>query len=310
MTTIATPRRRILPFRFDLGRHRGVLVAFLVFAGIVICLDLITEGPLSYFEFSYLSNGGTALALLSMGQTLVILTGGFDLSCGAVLSLVNALLATHMGASPGSQALWAGIGLLVGAGIGGVNGLLVAYLRLQPVVVTLATMFITQGAAILILPKPGGRIGQELSTFLTMDAIPNLLPAPVVVLAVALLVWGLVKRSRLGTAIYAVGSDAEAARGNGVRVPRTIFLTYLLAGLYYGAAGVFVGATTGSGDPLVGRPMLMQTFAAVVLGGTLLGGGRGGLLGTVFGAFTLMITVNILLVLNISAYMRPSPRPS
>ena len=292
----------MLPSRRDLGRHSGVLIAIGVFALIVVTLDLITPGPLSYFEFSYLSSGGTTLALLAMGQTLVILTRGFDLSCAATLSLVNALLATQMGDSVESQILWSLIGLAVGVGIGTINGLLVTFLRLQPVVVTLAMMFIVQGFAILLLPKPGGRIGQELSAFLTYDAIPGVLPAPVVVIGVALLIWALVKRSRLGTGIYAVGSDIEAARANGIPVRRTLLLSYMLAGLFFGAAGVFVGATTGSGDALVGRPMLMQTFAAVVLGGTVLGGGRGGLLGTVFGAFTLMIVVNILLVLNFSAY--------
>jgi ribose transport system permease protein len=292
----------LLPGRADLSRNSGVLIAIGVFAAIVITLDLITPGPLSYFEFSYLSSGGTALALLAMGQTLVILSRGFDLSCGATLSLVNALLATQMGPSIESQMLWAVIGLGVGVAVGAVNGILVTYLRLQPVVVTLAMMFILQGIAILLLPKPGGRIGQELSAFLTYDAIPEVLPAPVVVIGLAILLWLAIKRSRLGTGIYAVGSDIEAARANGIRVRRTLLSTYMLAGLYFGAAGVFVGATTGSGDALVGRPMLMQTFAAVVLGGTALSGGRGGLVGTVFGAFTLMIVVNILLVLNFSAY--------
>ena len=95
----------LLPGRADLSRNSGVLIAIGVFAAIVITLDLITPGPLSYFEFSYLSTGGTALALLAMGQTLVILSRGFDLSCGATLSLVNALLATQMGSSVESQAL-------------------------------------------------------------------------------------------------------------------------------------------------------------------------------------------------------------
>lgn len=298
----AAETRPPLPFRLDLGRHRGLIVASTVFVLILVGLQLVSATSLGYFELSYLSSGGATLALLAMGQTLVVLAGGFDLSCGATLSLVNALMATQMGESVESQVLWTFIGLGAGVAVGAVNGFFVAYMRLQSVVVTLATMFIVQGLAILLLPKPGGRIGAELSTFLTYDAIPNVLPAPVVVLVGALLLWGVIKRSRFGTAIYAVGSDAEAARANGVSARRTVFKTYLLAGLYYGAAGVFVGATTGSGDALVGRPMLMQTFAAVVLGGTLLGGGRGGLLGTVFGAFTLMITVNILLVLNVSAF--------
>ncbi|MSP82479.1 MAG: ABC transporter permease [Alphaproteobacteria bacterium] len=294
--------RRALPFRLDIGRHRGLIIAASVFILIILGLQLVSETSLGYFELSYLSSGGTTLALLAMGQTLVILTGGFDLSCGATLSLVNSVLAANMGESIGSQILWSIIGLGIGVAVGAVNGFFVAFMRLQSVVVTLATMFIIQGLAILVLPKPGGRIGSELSTFLTYDAIPNVLPAPVIVLGVALLVWGLVKRTRFGTTLYAVGSDQEAARANGVAVRWVVFKTYLFAGLYYGAAGVFVGATTGSGDALVGKPMLMSTFAAVVLGGTLLGGGRGGLVGTVFGCFTLMITVNILLVLNVSAF--------
>ncbi|MBX5455176.1 MAG: ABC transporter permease, partial [Acidobacteriia bacterium] len=150
--------------------------------------------------------------------------------------------------------------------------------------------------------KPGGSIPQDFVSFFTGNAIPNVLPAPVVMLAVAALVWFLAKNTRFGIGLYAIGSDMEAARGAGIAVRRVQFLAYVLAGLFYGAAGVFVSAQTGSGDPLVGRPMLLQTFAAVVVGGTALGGGRGGAIGSIVGAYTLMIVVNILLVLNVSAY--------
>ena len=103
-------------------------------------------------------------------------------------------------------------------------------------------------------------------------------------------------------ALYAVGSDAESARAAGLRVDATRFLAYVMAGGLYGLAGVFLSAQTGSGDPLVGNPLLLSLFAAVVVGGTRLGGGRGGPMGSVFGAYILMIVVNILLVLNVSAY--------
>ena len=103
-------------------------------------------------------------------------------------------------------------------------------------------------------------------------------------------------------ALFAVGSDAESARAAGLRVDATRFLAYVMAGGLYGLAGVFLSAQTGSGDPLVGNPLLLSLFAAVVVGGTRLGGGRGGPMGSVFGAYILMIVVNILLVLNVSAY--------
>jgi ribose transport system permease protein len=169
-------------------------------------------------------------------------------------------------------------------------------------VVTLSTMFIIQGITLLIMDKPGGQIPQGFIGFLNGTAIPDLLPAPIVVLIVALLIWGLLKGSRFGTALYAIGSDRDAAAASGIRVVLTNFMTYVLAGCFYGGAGAFISAQTGSADPLVGAPLLLEVFAAVVVGGTALGGGRGGCLGSVIGAYILMIVVNILLVLNVSAY--------
>ena len=288
--------------RLGLGRNRGLFVAIGVFASIIIGLDLFTPGPFSYFEFSYISSGGTTLALLAMGEAVVVLSGGFDLSAAAVISLVNSILATNMEDSAGSQVLWSVLALLIGAAVGAVNGFFVAFLRLQSIVVTLATMFIIQGVTLLVLARPGGAIPDSLTSFFTGDAIPNVLPAPMIVLGVALLAWMVVKKSRLGTAIYAIGSDIEAARASGVPVTWVTFFTYVLAGAYYGAAGLFISAQTGSGDPLVGKPMLLPIFAAVVVGGTMLGGGRGGCLGPVFGAFILMLLVNVLFVLDVSPF--------
>ena len=302
MTSATVPPSWRFARRLGLGRNRGLFVAIGVFASIIIGLDLFTPGPFSYFEFSYISSGGTTLALLAMGEAVVVLSGGFDLSAAAVISLVNAILATNMEDSAGSQVLWSVLALLIGAAVGAVNGFFVAFLRLQSIVVTLATMFIIQGVTLLVLARPGGAIPDSLTSFFTGDAIPNVLPAPMIVLGVALLAWMLVKKSRFGTAIYAIGSDIEAARASGVPVAWVTFFTYVLAGAYYGAAGLFISAQTGSGDPLVGKPMLLPIFAAVVVGGTMLGGGRGGCLGPVFGAFILMLLVNVLFVLDVSPF--------
>jgi ribose transport system permease protein len=291
------PRRRL-----RLARHQGLMIAILAFVLLFLMVDWISAGPVSYFEVSFLSSGGATLAIAAMGETLVILAGGFDLSVGAVISLVNVVLASHMQDSAGSILLWCLVGIGVGLAAGAFNGFFIAFIGLQPIVVTLSTMFIVQGLTLLVMDKPGGMIPFGLTGVLTGDAIPNFLPMPLVLLGFLLLLWLALKNSRLGVGLYAVGCDPEAAAAAGIDRRLVLFLIYTIAGGLYGVAGVFVTAQTGSGDPLVGNPMLLQIFAAVVVGGVRLGGGKGGLLGPVFGAYTLMLVVNILLVLNVSAY--------
>jgi ribose transport system permease protein len=302
MAALALNRGRPSRAGLSLARHRGLLVVIAVFVALLSFIMAITPGPFSYFEVSFMSSGSASLALAAMGQTVVILSGGFDLSAGAVVSLVNVVLATQMQDTVGSQIAMAFLAIGLGAVVGAFNGFFVAFARLQPIVVTLSTMFLVRGVTLLILDKPGGMIAPGFSTFFTGDAIPGILPAPLVLLAVAVVVWLLIKNSRFGTGLYAVGSDEDAARSAGIRVRWIKFFTYTIAGGFYGAAGMFISAQTGGGDPLIGNPVLLQTFTAVVLGGTLLGGGRGGAVGSVIGAYTLTLMVNILLVLNVSAY--------
>ncbi len=153
-------------------------------------------------------------------------------------------------------------------------------------------MFIVQGLTLLVLDKPGGAVAARLSEALVNDAIPGKLPMPLVVLGILVVLWLWLKNTRFGTAIYAIGSDVDAARAQGISVAWTQFLVYVLAGGCYGFAGVFISAQTGAGDPLIGNAMLLQMFAAVVVGGTRLGGGRGGPIGSIIGAYILMIVVN------------------
>ena len=193
-------------------------------------------------------------------------------------------------------------GLAIGAAVGAFNGFFVAFLRLQSIVVTLSTMFLVRGLTLLILPDPGGAVAEALTKFFTGAAIPGVLPAAAVVILGGLAVWLLVRRTKFGTAMFAVGSDPEASHAVGISVEWTRFGAFVLGGLFYGMAGVFVGAQTGSADPLVGDPLLLQSFTAVVLGGTLLGGGRGTAVGSVIGAYTLMLMINLLLALDVSAY--------
>ncbi len=285
-----------------LQRYSGLLVALAVFVVLVAIVDLISPGPFSYFEVSFLSSGAAALAIAAIGETLVVCSGGFDLSAGAVVSLVNVVLASQMQDTPGSILLWSLAGIGIGMLTGLFNAFFIAVLCLQSIVVTLSTMFIVQGITLLVMDKPGGAIPQMLSSLFVGDAIPNLLPMPLVILALLAIAWLYLKNTRLGTAIYAVGSDPEVARSTGIRLRSVQFAVYVLASGCYGLAGVFISAQTGAGDPLVGNSMLLQLFAAIVVGGTVLGGGRGGPIGSVVGSYVLMMVVNILLVLNVSAY--------
>jgi ribose transport system permease protein len=286
------------------ARHRGLVTAVAVFMLLFALVNSIGAGHLTYFDISFMAAAAATLAIAAAGETIVILTGGFDLSAGAVISLVNVVLASSMDptSTHESVALWTFAGIGVGMAAGVFNGIFIAFLGLQPIVVTLSTMFIAQGVTLLVMEKPGGFVASQFGSIYLGDAIPSVLPMPILLLAGVLLLWLWLKSTRFGAALYAIGSNAEAARSAGVRVDLTRFFTYVIAGGCYGLAGVFISAQTGSGDPLVGNSMLLSIFTAVVLGGTRLGGGKGGPTGSVVGAYILMSVVNVLLVLNVSAY--------
>ncbi|WP_309491410.1 ABC transporter permease [Trinickia mobilis] len=286
--------------KFD--RYRGLGIAVLALVAIMVAWISLSATPVGLYDIGSVISSGSTLALAAIGQTIVILTGGFDLSAAAVVSLANVLAVHFVRGTPLEQ--FAGVALIVaiGAGAGFVNGALIAWFRLQSIVVTLATMFMLQGLTLLIQSKPGGSVGDQFVNLVTADLIPNKLPMSAGIVAAALLAWWLIRQTRFGVGIYALGSDPEGAYANGVPVTRYRIATYAVAGACYALAGLYVAGQTGSADPLVGRPLMLSMFTAVVLGGTLLGGGRGGCLGTVFASMTLMITVNILLVLNVSAF--------
>lgn len=285
-----------------LDHHRGLIIAVGALLAMLAAWVALSATPVGMYDLGSVISSATTLALAAIGQTIVVLTGGFDLSASAVVSLANVLAVRFVQGTPLEQWMGAALIIAIGGGIGLVNGALIAWFRLQSIVVTLATMFMVQGMTLLIQNKPGGSVGDQFGAFLTSDLIPEKLPMSAGVLIVALLIWTFVKHTRFGVGLYALGSDPDGAFANGMPVTRNRMATYALAGMFYAAAGLYVSAQTGSADPLVGRPLLLSMFTAVVLGGTLLGGGRGGCVGTVFAAMTLMITVNILLVLNVSAF--------
>lgn len=300
MEITKSPRRK--PFFRRSAQSRGLWVALAVLIAVCLVWVLSASRAFGYSDFSSTAASTASLALAAMGETIVIIAGGIDLSAGAVLSLSNCLFVSQAGTSTASLVLWAVFAIAAGGVVGAFNGFFVAYMRLQPIVVTLATMFITQGVTLLIMRQPGGSVPEAFSTAIAGDLMDGRLSMPFIVIVIAWIVWWAMRRSRFGTGMYAIGSDESSAHLKSLSTRKIKFLTYVIAGCFYGAAGVYFSAQTGGADPLVGAGMVLPVFVAVVLGGTPLGGGRGSCLGSIIGTFSVTLIANVLLVLNISTY--------
>lgn len=242
------------------------------------------------FELTSTVNNTMPLAMASLAQTIVVLTRGIDLSVGGVIDLTNAVAAVTLAGSPLSMTLWTVAILLIGALCGLINGVLVAVGRLQPILVTLATLSIFQGVAIRILPQPGGAIPEGYTALL---ANPNY-PLSLLYIPLVGLLWAGFRRTRLGVAVYAVGNDAAAAGSYGISVRRTVILAYTLGGIASAAAGLFLAASSTAGDATTGDTYTLTSIVAAVLGGVSLFGGRGSGIGALLGAFVTVMIVNIL----------------
>lgn len=228
------------------------------------------------------------LLIASIGATLIILTGGIDLSVGAVMSLASVVGAMVM-RDTGSVPLGLGAGMAMGLAIGILNGLAVAWLRLSPFVHTLAMLLTARAIAFLISRGYSiGRLPPEATAFGRSGVlgVPTLL---VVALALTGLFLVLLNRTSFGRSVFLIGSNERAAVFNGIGVPRIKFLLYLIGSVLGAVAGMVAVLRLGSGAPVLGDSLLLQVIAAVVVGGTSVFGGEGGLLRTLTGVVLITI---------------------
>jgi ribose transport system permease protein len=240
------------------------------------------------------------LGLAALGQHLVVLSGGIDLSVGSVATLSALLTAILINGYPIRTAPVVIGMLLLGALIGVLHGLLVARVGLPPFIVTLATLYLIQGAAFMVSTTPAGRVTSALSSV----ALERIGPIPysfaVLLLAVALVAWVL-HRTTFGRHLYAVGGDPAAARATGVAVHRVLVTAYVLAGLLAALAGVLLAARATVGSPTAGQGLELSAITVVVLGGTSLLGGRGSLVGTMGGVVLLSLVSSSVTLLQLPA---------
>ncbi len=289
--------------RFDARRLAtvGPLLALLV---AVAVFALQSPRFLTGQNLSLIVQQVMVVGVLAIGQTLVILTAGIDLSCGMVMALggvVMALAATRGGLTP-AAAIAAGVGVTTLAGA--INGLLITRIKLPPFIVTLGTMNIAFALTQLVSTSQSVNDLPPLLTLLgetmRVGRTPIAYGAVVMVLLYAL-AWWLLRYTAGGRHVYATGNAPEAARLSGIATTRVLLTVYTLAGLCYGVAALLGVARTGVGDPQAGQTENLDTVTAVVLGGTSLFGGRGIIVGSLVGALIVGVCRNGLTLMGVSS---------
>jgi ribose transport system permease protein len=289
----------LVPERETLKRL-GPFIALLVLCAALALLspDFLTVGNLFDVTRQVSIN-----AVISFGMTVVILLGGIDLSVGSILAVSSLVIALLMRAGEAAS-LATLIGILSGVLMGAVNGLLVAKGRVAPFIATLGMMTLLRGVALVLSQgSPISGFSSEFFSALGGGYLTRIIPLPVVwMLALFAILWFVLDRTVFGRHVYATGGNPEAASLSGVNVERVQILVYTLSGFTAAVAGVILTSRLDSAQPTAGEGYELDAITAVVLGGTSLAGGRGGIFGTLLGALLIGVLNNGLNLVGVSAF--------
>ncbi|HUA25853.1 MAG TPA: ribose ABC transporter permease [Steroidobacteraceae bacterium] len=284
----------------DTLKKLGPFIALLVLAAglAVLSPDFLTVGNLFDVTRQVSIN-----AVISFGMTLVILLGGIDLSVGSILAVSSLVVALLMKAGD-SATLAALVGILCGALMGVVNGLLVTKGRVAPFIATLGTMTLLRGLALVLSQgSPISGFPSALFSALGGGYFLGVIPLPVVwMLALFAILWFVLDRTVFGRHVYATGGNPEAAALSGVNTDRVQILVYTLSGFTAAVAGIILTSRLDSAQPTAGAGYELDAITAVVLGGTSLAGGRGWIFGTLLGALLIGVLNNGLNLVGVSAF--------
>lgn len=288
-----------LQTRFRFVGQYGIFLAFAI-----ICLVLAFITP-RFFTVSNMLNIGTQVsinALLAFGVTFVIITGGIDLSLGSIVAVTGVVAATF--AHPDTYPVIVPIvlGLLAGVAFGAFNGTIITKSKVPPFIVTLGTMTIGRGLA-LIISK--GRPVSNLSDSFNFIGGGNIfgIPFPIIILIITFIICSiLLNKTVLGRYMYAVGGNEPAARASGIRVQRVKMWVYTICGLLAGMGGILLTSRITTGQPNAGAGFELDAIAAAIIGGTSTSGGTGTMTGTLIGALLIGVISNSLDLLNVSSY--------
>lgn len=301
------------------GKFAGIMLLLLKLRAVLVLIVLLalfsalTPDFLTANNLSILAKHVAINAILAVGTTWVIITGGIDLSVGSIAGLAGmvagGLLTVGIGGHPASIWLAIPVALLVSAVVGLLNGVLVTRLGVAPFIATLGTLYIARGAALL---SSNGRTFPDLagtaatgSTGFSVIGQNFLfgLPLPVwMMLVIAAIAAVISNRTPFGRHVYAVGGNQRAARLAGIRVERVTLLTYVFSSLCAGLVGLIIASQLESAHPATGESFELNAIAAVVLGGTSLMGGRGSISGSLIGAFVIGALADGLVMMGVSEF--------
>lgn len=282
-----------------------IVVFFVMYIGAMIFLGSGFLKPQTFFN---ILNAQAALIILSCGMSLVMITGGIDISVGGVTALISMCCAVYLDQKGGNIFMAVVIALLIGLAFGLVQGFLVAYLDIQPFIVSLAGMFFARGMTTIVNSNP---FNVENEAFVALKGTRIIIPGlgsvnkigkyvdayieigVIVALLVVLVMFILLKWTKLGRAFYAVGGNSQSSLMLGINVKRTRFLSHLLCSLLAGVGGFVYFLHVGSGSPSHASGAEMNAIASSIIGGTMLTGGVGNIIGTFFGVLSLSTIQNI-----------------
>lgn len=282
----------------DFTQYRALLILLII----TIAASFIAPRFLTFSNLTNVTRQVSMSAILACGMTFVILTGGIDLSVGAILGLSGALSAAVL-SSTGSLLLAVATGLVVGLVCGLVNAFFITHYDLPPFIVTLATMTLLSGSTLLFTKGAPIAIKNSAYKFIGKGEILGI-PLPIIILIVIYVIaFFVLTHTSFGRNVYAIGGNKEATRLSGINIKLNEASVYAITGLLCGIAGIILTARLGSAGPEAGKGYELDAIAAVILGGTSLSGGQGFILPTVVGALILGMLSNILTLMNVNPFV-------
>ena len=269
----------------------------------ILLLLAATDDFATYQNISNLLAQTMPLIIVAIGQMIVIVLAGMDLSVGSVMSMTTAILALD-----DAPVIVIPLVFLAALCVGAVNGVAIVRLNVHPIIATLSMQFIVLGAAQLLRPVAGGSVPDVIVSSVTGSLFG--IPAPVFwAVFILCLGWKILHGSQFGLHLFAIGGgvasgQSDTAHDFGLRDERNIILAYVLSALFAALAGIFIAGPIASGDPGVGSQFALESITAVAIGGTQLSGGVGGLHGTVLGAILMALLANGMNLANLSVFLQ------